>query len=152
MSSIKNVMLIGAGGRLGPTILSALSIEPTFRLSVLSRNGSTSTFPPNVQVQRIADDYPDHELVEAFKGQDAVISTIATASSDAQKRMADAAIKARVKRFVPSEFGGDTEIEKATMLLPEYFVAKKELVEYLKLKEKEGLTWTSFVTGWFFDM
>ena len=66
--------------------------------------------------------------------------------------MIDAAVKAGVKRFVPSEFGCDTRNEKAMTLLPRHFKGKLETVQYLKEKEKDDLTWTSFVTGPFFDL
>lgn len=151
-SSIRNVIIIGAGGNLGPTILSALDTGPHFTVSVLARHSSKSTFPSHVKVHRIGDDYPEAELLEAFKGQDAVVSTIATASTVRQRAIVDTAIKAGVRRFVPSEFGSDTQNQKAVAILPQYFKGKVETVEYLKEKEKEGLTWTAFVTGPFFEL
>jgi len=57
-----------------------------------------------------------------------------------------------VKRFVPSEFGSDTLNEKAMAILPQFSKGKVETVEYLKGKGKEGLTWTAFVTGPFFEL
>ncbi len=151
-SPIKNVLLIGAGGNLGPSILSAFDSDPHFTVSILARHSSKSTFPSHLKVHHIGDDYPEAELLEAFKGQDAVISTIATANAVRQQTMADAAIKAGVKRFVPSEFGSDTRNEKAMEILPQYFQGKKETVDYLKGKENEGLTWSAFVTGPFFEL
>ncbi|MCJ1379505.1 hypothetical protein MMC17_002606 [Xylographa soralifera] len=149
--SIKNVIILGAGGNLGPSILSAFTSDPHFTVSVLSRHSSTSTFPPHVTVHRISDDYPEAELVAAFKGQDAVISTLSHAVKGGHKPIIDAAIKAGVKRFVPSEFGSDTTNPKAAALIPAMFAAKIEVVNYLKEKEGTGLTWTAVVTGAFFD-
>ena len=77
---------------------------------------------------------------------------MATANLHQQRAIIDAAIKAGVKRFVPSEFGSDTLNEKAMALLPQYFKGKKDTVDYLKTKEKEGLTWSAFVTGPFFEL
>lgn len=152
-SPIKNVIVIGAGGRLGPSILSAFDADPHFTVSILARQSSTSTFPSHLTVHRVGDDYPEADLLAAFKGQDAVISTVASAAVPvAQKAMIDAAIKAGVKRFVPSEFGSDTRNEKAAAILPQTFKGKLETVQYLKGKEKEGLTWTAFVTGPFFEL
>lgn len=150
-SVIKNVLIIGAGGHLGPAILSAFLTDARFNISVLSRNSSTSTFPNHVKVHRINDDYPEAELLGAFQGQDTIISTIATVGVALQKKFIDAAIKAGVKCFVPSEFGGDTLNKSSVTMIPQYFKAKLETVEYLKAKEKEGLTWTAFITGPFFD-
>ena len=150
-SPIKNVIIIGAGGNLGPTILSAFDADPRFTVSILARHSSKSTFASHLKVHRIGDDYPEAELLQAFKGQDAVISTIATVSAAQQKAIIDTAIKAGVKRFVPSEFGSDTLNEKAMAILPQYFKGKLETVEYLK--GKEGLlAWTAFVTGPFFEL
>jgi saccharopine dehydrogenase-like NADP-dependent oxidoreductase len=152
MSSIKNIVIIGAGGRLGPSILAAFDKDPNFTVSILSRNSSTQTFPAHITVHRVSDDYPEAELLKAFKGQDAIVSTIATASTAQQHAIIDAAIKAGVKRFVPSEFGSDTRNDKAMAILPQYFKGKADTVEYLKSKESTGLTWTAFVTGCFFEL
>lgn len=149
---IKNVIIVGAGGHLGPTILSAFDADKHFTVSVLTRKSSKSTFPSHLKVHHVGDDYPENELLEAFKGQDAIVSTIATANAVQQQKMADAAVKAGVKRFVPSEFGSDTRNEKAMAILPQYFQGKADSVDYLKAKEKDGLTWTAFVTGPFFEL
>ena len=150
--SIKNIILIGAGGHLGPSLLTALSTTPHFTVSILARKSSQSSFPPHVKTIRIADDYPEAKLLEAFKGQDAVVSAIATANMGRQKAMIDAAVQAGVKRFVSSEFGSDTLNEKAMAILPQYLAGKRATVEYLKGKEREGLSWTAFSTGCFFEL
>lgn len=150
--AFKNVIIIGAGGHLGPSILSVFRTDPRFNVSVLSRQSSTSEFPKGVKVHRVGDDYPDDEVLSAFKGQDAVISTMATASLGQQTRLIDLAIKAGVKRFIPSEFGSDTRHPNAMAILPQYFGGKNATVDYLIEKEKDGLTWSSFVTGPFFEL
>ncbi|OKL57251.1 hypothetical protein UA08_07399 [Talaromyces atroroseus] len=150
--ALKNVIIVGAGGHLGPSILSAFSSDTRFNVSVLSRQSSLSTFPETVKVYRVGDEYPADEVLDAFKGQDVVISTIATASATKQEHLIDIAIKAGVQRFVPSEFGSDTSNEKAVQILPQYFGGKKATVNYLIGKEKEGLTWSAFVTGPFFEL
>lgn len=118
MSPIKNVLLIGAGGNLGPSILSAFDTDSRFNVSILARQSSESTFPSHLKVHRISDDYPEAELLAAFKDQDAIVSIIATASAAQQQTIIDTAIKAGVKRFVSSEFGSDTQNKKAIKLLP----------------------------------
>ncbi|MCJ1284878.1 hypothetical protein MMC26_004215 [Xylographa opegraphella] len=147
--SLKNVIILGAGGNLGPSILAALTSDPHFTVSVLSRHSSTSTFPPGVTVHRIGDDYPEADLLAAFKGQDAVVSTLSHAVG--HKAIIDAAIKAGVKRFVPSEFGSNTRNANVLALMPKLFGPKVEVVDYLKEKEATGLTWSAVVTGAFFD-
>jgi hypothetical protein len=150
--ALRNVIIIGAGGHLGPSILSAFRSDPRFNVSVLSRQSSTSKFPEDTKVHRVGDDYPDDEVLSAFRGQDAVVSTIATASAGQQTRLIDIAIEAGVKRFVPSEFGSDTRHPNAMAILPQYFGGKNATVDYLMTKEKDGLTWSSFVTGPFFEL
>lgn len=153
LTAFKNVLIIGAGGHLGPSILTAFDSDPNFTVSILTRSSSASIFPAHLTVHRISDDYPEAELLKAFRGQDAIISTVATAvAAIKQKSFIDAAIKAGVKRFVPSEFGSDTRNEKAMSILPQYFKGKRETVEYLVGKEKEGLSWSVFVTGPFFEL
>lgn len=151
-SSIRNVLLVGASGNLGPSILFSFIADPRFTVSILVRQSSKSDFPSNIKVHRIGDNYPEAELLKALEGQDAVVSTIATAQLSRQREIIDAAIKVGVKRFIPSEFGSDTLNEKAMSLLPQYFKGKKDTVDYLKTKEKEGLTWSAFVTGPFFEL
>lgn len=152
MSSLQNVIIVGAGGKLGPHILRAFDSDSHFKVSILSRAGSASTFPSHLKVHIVGDDYPQADLLEAFKGQDVVISTIATANAAEQKKLIDASVQTGVKRFVPSEFGCDVRNENGFKVIPQYFGGKVETVEYLKSKESEGLTWTTFVTGSFFEL
>ena len=152
MSSIKNVIIIGAGGHLGPSLLSAFDGDSHFTVSVLARQSSQSNFPSHIKVHRVADSYPEAELVEAFRGQDAIISSLARAGMGHQYAIIDAAVKAGVKRYVPSDFGSDIRNDKAAELLPQYFAEKIKTNRYLREKEKDGLTWTAFATGPFFEM
>lgn len=78
MSSIKNIVLIGAAGQLGATILERVQASGKFNITVLSRVGSTSTFPTGTKVATV--DLASHnDLVSAFTNQDAVISLVGTA-------------------------------------------------------------------------
>lgn len=148
--ALKNVVLIGAGGNLGPSILKALDSDPYFTLTILSRKSSKSAFPSHIKVHSISDDYPASELLEAFKGQDAVVSTISSANNQQQHAIIDAAVKAGVKRFIPSEFGSNTQNKAALDFVP-MFAMKNQVTDYLKTKEAEGLTWSAIITGAFFD-
>lgn len=66
-----------------------------------------------------------------------------------QNKLIDAAIAAGVKRFIPSEYGSNTPDKRAREIVP-MFEAKFGTVNYLKSKESE-ISWTSLVTGPFFD-
>jgi uncharacterized protein YbjT (DUF2867 family) len=151
MSPVKKVIIAGAGGRLGPHIVSAFDADPHFEVSILSRHSSKSTFPPHIPVHRVSDNYDETELVKVFTGQDAIICTIATEAIHQQKPLINAAVKAGVRHFVPSEFGHDTRNDQAAELFP-FYAAKRQIVEELKSKEGDGLKWTAFVTGPFFEM
>lgn len=86
----------------------------------------------------------------ALQGQDAVVSTISSAGIAAQLRLVEAASKAHVKRFIPSEFGSDTSHEK-TRTLP-VFRDKIVVQEALKKEASLGtLSYTLVCTGPFFD-
>lgn len=144
---IKNVMVLGASGSVGPPIVDAL-LAAGFSVSALSRASSKATFPEGVRV--VKTDYSPDSLVEAFTGQDAVVSTIATFSTDEQFKIVDAAIKAKVRRFLPSEFGVDTSLPNVIEALPPA-KPKVDTVAYLKSKESTGLSWTAVIVGGFFD-
>ena len=145
--SIKNVVIIGAGGNLGPSVLRAF-LSSSFNTSILSREGSNSIFPSGLNVLRANYDSID-SLKQAFQGQDAVVSLVGGGALGDQNKLIDAAIAAGVKRFIPSEFGSDTPNPKTRAVVP-VFEAKVGTVNYLKSKE-DAISWTSVITGPFFD-
>ncbi|KAK0111577.1 hypothetical protein ONS95_001926 [Cadophora gregata] len=136
--TIKNVM---AGGLFGTELFAVLQKSNAFNLTVLTRESSKSTFPSNVKVYKIEDDYPVTRLVDAFKGQDALIYALPGRPYTVHLRMIDAAIQAGVSRFIPSEYGNNTCVAAAD-LVPLY-ADKVKVIAYLKAKESTGLTWTA---------
>jgi hypothetical protein len=115
---------------------------------VLTRPSNTSSFPAEVTVVRTS--YEESELEKALKGQDAIVSAIGAAGFQEQKVFIDAAIKAGVKRFIPSEFSTNTLSEAVRQLVP-VFEPKKAILDYLKETEFTGLTWTGLSVGTMFD-
>jgi putative NADH-flavin reductase len=101
-AQIRNVIVLGASGSVGPTIVDAL-VKAGFNVTVLSRESSTKTFPCGIKVIRT--DYTRKSLVSAFINQDTVISAISSVSTQMQISLIDAAIEAGVRRFIPSEYG-----------------------------------------------
>jgi hypothetical protein len=85
-----------------------------------------------------------------LKGQDVLISVVGGTGLGDQTGMIDAAVKAGVKRFFPSEFGINGQSEAVKQLTP-FFAVKQQVLEYLVEKEKDGLTWTSLITGVLLD-
>ncbi|GAP93231.2 putative 2`-hydroxyisoflavone reductase [Rosellinia necatrix] len=145
----KAVTLLGATGNLGPHILSSL-LRTGFEVTVLSRSQSSaaSKLPSGVRVRQ--SDYSFASLVEAFKGQDVVVSTISTLNVQQQLNIIDAAVAAKVKRFVPSEFGSDTSVDDEDDMAT-FIKEKKEVVRHLRTKEASGLSWTALCPGPWID-
>ena len=140
-------MVLGASGSVGPAIVKAL-LEAGFMVSALTRESSSSTFAEGVNV--VKTDYSHDSLLKAFTGQDAVVSTIATFSTQEQIKIVDAAIAAKVRRFLPSEFGVDTSYPEIVEALSPA-KPKHDTIQYLKSKESTGLSWTAVIVGGFFD-
>lgn len=129
-------------------LLDALLKESSFKVTVLSRQDSKSTFPSGVQV--IYADYDSQDsLSEAFEGQDVVISLVASSVLKSQTKLIDAAIAAGVQRFIPSEFGSDT-VDPRNRAIVNLSNDKYEVTKYLKSNEGK-ISWTSIITGPFFD-
>ncbi|KAI0121944.1 NAD(P)-binding protein [Daldinia grandis] len=148
MTTITKVAIAGAKGDLGEPVLEQL-LKAGFQVTVITRKGSSHTWPSNVTVKEV--DYNSLDsLTEALQGQEAVVSTITTSSLSAQINLIEAAVKAGVKRFIPSEFGSDTFNAKATQL--PCYKPKIEVQEVLK-KAAAGssLTWTAVLCGPFLD-
>lgn len=119
-------------------------LQVAFDLTIVTRPTSVGPFPEGVSVIRA--DYTLDALSEAFKGQDAIVSAVGPAGFLDQKLMIDAAIKAGVQRFLPSELSMNGTAPGVRELVP-VFMQKWEVLEYLKAKEASGLSWTGLGTG-----
>ncbi|KAI0518158.1 hypothetical protein F5B22DRAFT_73740 [Xylaria bambusicola] len=145
---MNNVALIGATGNLGPAILKHL-LKAGFQVTVLTREGTNHEFPPTVAVKHVNYDSID-SLTAAFQGQDAVVSNLGFEGLLKQQRIIDAAIKANVKRFIPSEFGSDTTTPKTAGLavFADKIATQKVLEE---AAAKGAITYTNIINGPFLD-
>jgi len=148
------VTLLGADGRLGPVVLNAL-VSSGFIVQVMKRQSSKShsNYPPGIQEIRVPDDFPEPALELALRGQDAIVITIPGAETELQKKLANAAVRAGVQRFIPADFGScDSDSENAQKLVPLY-VEKWKLRKYLGTlaAENKSFSWTALVCGHFFD-
>lgn len=148
MSALRNIALAGATCNLGPAILQQL-VKAEFRVTVLTRRSSAHKFPASVTVKPV--DYDSVEsLTAALQGQDAVVSTLGLGALTKQFHLVEAAIKANVKRFIPSEFGPDTTNPKTATLAVS---ADKVAIQKLLAKEaaKGSISYTYVFTGPIFD-
>lgn len=129
-------------------MLALLNSPEKYSVSVLSREASKYT--PPAGVSNIKTDYTHDSLVQALKGQDAVVSVIAQDALLEQIKIIDAAIDAGVKRFVPSEYGSDTRNKHSHTRVP-LFVMKYQVYEHLK-KNQDKIEWTVLSSGPFLDL
>ncbi|KAI0018577.1 hypothetical protein F4780DRAFT_750846 [Xylariomycetidae sp. FL0641] len=149
-SPIKNVAVVGGSGNLGRAVVAAL-LDAGFSVTCLTRQGSSSTFPSGVRTVKV--DYDSvASLRAALEGQDAVVSTIATAATGNQFPLVDAAVEAGVRRFVPSEWGVNSRI-LGSSAIGQILAGKIRTLDYAhaKARANPGFSWTGVSTGLFFD-
>ncbi|KAI8716179.1 NmrA domain-containing protein [Fusarium sp. LHS14.1] len=146
MTTFQKITLIGKG-LFGSVVLSEL-VNAGFEVTLLSRSERPDEVLPD-GVRRVVVDYSDVDnLTKALSGQDAVVSTVSAEAALGQKLIIDAAIKAGVKRFVPSDFGSLTTDPAASHFL--HHVNFVEIQKYLKSKSDE-IEYTIFSIGAFTD-
>jgi hypothetical protein len=119
-------------------------------VTVLARSSSKSDFPSSVTVKLV--DYNSiQSLTAALNGQDAVVSAVGVPGQQGQNLIIDAAVAARVKRFIPSDFGADIDNPK-TKALPVfgYKVATQNYVEDVA-RANPSFTYTIIRNGVFLD-
>ena len=140
-----------ATGNIGTAIIKALLNSNHFNITVLVRSDSTTkaTFPSNVTIRTV--DYSNPStLVDALKGQDAIVSALNHAFLAHQRALLDAAVSAGVQRFIPSEYGSDTFNPKAAPL--PVFAHKKAAQQYIEGLAAEGdISYTIVINGPFLD-
>ncbi|KAJ3541557.1 hypothetical protein NM208_g4550 [Fusarium decemcellulare] len=145
-SPFRKILIVGATGSIGSIILQALINEPTFVVTALQRSSSKGKLPPHVHVVTIDDSYPSEALVSAFSSQDAVINCMTSLAVSDQLRFVDAAVTAKVGRYVPSEYGLNNNKPEARAL-NSVFREKGEVQDYLRSKESTGLEWMAIACG-----
>ncbi|KAJ5989765.1 hypothetical protein N7499_010298 [Penicillium canescens] len=146
--SIKNVAVIGGSGKIGRFIVEAL-LQSThnYNVTVLSQEQSAYSAPKGARTVKV--DYNNHSaLVSVLKGQDAVVSAVGSAATRDQIKIADAAIEAGVKRFIPAEYGTDKNYPGNPPERAPSFKAKQDVKDYLDGK----IEWTGILTGPIFDL
>lgn len=156
-TQIKKVCLVGANGSLGSVILDTLVKAGSFDVSVLIRANSTSEPAHSASLTKIptSPKMTLEELEQAVAGQDAVIAAFPLKDVNQHLRLAEAAARAGVKRFIPADYGScDAASAQAQKHLKLYRDkhAVQQRCEELAVTAKEGeFTWTSIVSGHFFD-
>ena len=99
---VKNVAIVGASGSIGEHLTEHLLKTGKHNVTAITRASSNNKMPDGVNVAEV--DYQDQEtLVDALKGQDALIITMRSGQSEAQTKLIDAAITAKVPWIMPNE-------------------------------------------------
>ena len=95
---------------MGKYIAEALVKGGKHQVTAITRTDSKSPLPAGVEIVRV--DYSDHSgLVDALKGHDALIITIAVTAQPQQEKFIRAAAEANVSWILPNEFGFDSASE-----------------------------------------
>ncbi|TRM70572.1 hypothetical protein BD626DRAFT_30637 [Schizophyllum amplum] len=143
------VVVFGASGETGRSIVEGLLRSAEFRVAAVARNPSK----PNLvkfaergvtvhQADLLA--VTQERLREILTGADSVIATLPADCFEAQKEIVEAAKAVGVKRFVPDDFA--TEAPTGVMYLHDQKLAIRE---YIK---KSGLGYTFVEVGYWMQM
>lgn len=149
----KLVVIVGVTGDLGGRVVRELC-KLKAPVKALVRRGTS-----HAKVMVLKDlgcdvaevDFSDHNyLVEVMKGATVVLSTVAGLRDvmiDLQIRLLNAAVEAKVPRFMPSDFSIDfTKIPEGENRNLNF------RLEFLKIAEKTDIKLTSILNGGFMDM
>ena len=118
-----------------------------FNVTLLTRGHETLA---TSCVRAVRVDYDDPQSLQSvISGQDAVVCTFGRESALAQIALFDAACAAGVKRFIPSEFGGNLQNDKSR-LLPNY-CSKVQVEDYIQAKKAQSISYTYVYTNVLMD-
>jgi hypothetical protein len=139
------------GGNLGKFIVESL-LRENFAVTVISRLDSTTKVSPAVNIKKV-DFKSEESLTAALAGHDALVCVIGTMATGEQLRLVDAAVAAKIKRFIPSEYGLNTRTVGASTKLGKMLGTKIKTIDYLiaKAEEFSWFSWTGLGNNLFFD-
>jgi nucleoside-diphosphate-sugar epimerase len=146
------IAIAGATGNLGLPILSTLTSAgyPVIALSRIDGNHSRLIPHPNLTIKEV--DFTSVSAIAiALQDVKVVVSCLATSAMGSQNPLIDASVAAGVERFIPAEFGMDSQNPLA-MQLP-VCVPKVKTQQYLReqAKNHSNFTWTGIANGMFLD-
>ncbi|KAI2618576.1 oxidoreductase CipA-like protein [Hypomontagnella submonticulosa] len=149
---VVRVALAGATGNLGCHVLKGL-LDAGFHVTALSRKGGKSArLIPHLSLTIKEVDFGSVEdLTVILRGAEIVVSCLATSATGSQKPLIDASVVAGVKRFIPAEFGMDSQ-NPLCMNLP-VCSPKVDAQRYLwqKSNSNPAFTYTAIANGLFLD-
>ncbi|KFA60217.1 hypothetical protein S40285_07327 [Stachybotrys chlorohalonatus IBT 40285] len=149
------IAIAGATSQLARSLIDKLSDSGKHEILGLIRK-DPAQFPPLPGVEWVQTTYEDElELVKLLQGVHTLLCFFAVhldGGSATQKRLIDAAVKANVKRYAPSEWSTGEKLDSAVDVIP-WYGGKVEVARYLESinKDKEILEYCRFQTGSFLD-
>ncbi|OAL43530.1 isoflavone reductase family protein [Pyrenochaeta sp. DS3sAY3a] len=156
---INKILLLG-NWDLCLTITNALisseqSDSRQYEVTVLTYPAQSLSLPPHVSpsmIQHKKSDFSPQSLQTAFAGYDLVISTMSGGDSELQKRIVDAVISAKVRRFIPHEFAHDT-LNKGIQSRITKYAGRGKVIEYLRTitQTDPEFEWAAIATGYTLD-
>lgn len=108
---------------------------------------------PSTALRAVKIPFDDEQaMIRALKTQDAVVASVSKGGIQTQMNLIRAAVKAGVKRFIPSEFGADTLNDSFLRNVPA-LQDKRVILEYLRVmaRENPSFTWTGISNAAFID-
>ncbi|RSL69902.1 hypothetical protein CEP53_002027 [Fusarium sp. AF-6] len=148
---ITNVIMAGGTETLGPPTIKHL-LKNGFKVAVLTRDPSTATLPPGVEV--IKADYTSAESLSTSlvgRGFDAIVILLSRRAHQASLVTMQAAVDAGMYRAIPSYFGSPMDNPKISCM--PLMAAKLPIINDVMTKAAKGeITYTGINTGMFLDM
>lgn len=152
--AFKTIAVLGGTGGLGAHIVSGLVSRKTFNVIVYSRPSSVTDASnadkiKNLESQGVRVVGVDSSDVDAFSAQlkadgvQVLVSAVGAGALSEQIKYIDAAKAAGVQRFIPSEFGVDSDHHSASVSV---LALKAPVREHLR---KSGLEYTLVFNGFF---
>ncbi|KAF3910027.1 hypothetical protein AA313_de0207056 [Arthrobotrys entomopaga] len=145
---VQNIAIVGAGGTQGKYVAEELVKTGKHKVTAITRADSKGKIPEGV-ISKVVDYNDNSSLVEALRGQDVLIITMAvTAPPDTQQKLIDAATEAGVKIVLPNEWGYDQDRNAS--------FAKENLIgeKILKVREyvnSKGLPFIGICGGFWYQ-
>ncbi|KAF3760757.1 NAD(P)-binding protein [Cryphonectria parasitica EP155] len=151
INRIEKVAIVGAGGRIGSYLTKHLLATGKHTVTAPTRASSKSILPAGVR--RVEVNYADESaLVEALRGQDFLVITLAAAANmdptNPSTRLIAAAAQAGVPYVMPNAYGPDplNNAMGADAHLNQYFLADRAQIEQLGVSK-----WVVLATGFWYE-
>lgn len=137
-----------AGGQVGKYIVEALIANGKHKITALTREGSTNSIPASVQSIKKINYAQPSTIVEALRGQDALICTLSVRATDEAEKLARAAAEAGVKWILPNEFGNSKNNEQIDR---DIIIGIKKGQDRKLIEELGVSSWIGVATGFWYE-